>query len=657
MPTADGGNRDYGRDDEGKLKVYQHRLRAADKEFDEFSKEARDFWGRYKHAKKPDQFTPEGHRVVTSVGIGEIDSMFSSLTAVQVDIIVKNIGVGTRAQARVAEAGINEVLREQKADRKAERAVKDNLIAPGIGWLLVSYDYAEEDVEAPRPEEDVAADVDALFETWRAENELRIQAGAEPTDPPTPSEIASRVKTTEFVSQVKRDRIVIDYVPWKDVRWDTAATAAEDIRWMAQYTKLPIDEVRNNPTFVDYMETHYGRKKTRKFLEDLTPDSTVRRPEQGDEPRDEDDDRVTLVTFYDFSTGTVCTFPRHAQFKLNETANPFAVHDDLEDRNPFVPLVLRTDGEGVRGISDMALMAVTLDELQNLRSDLDTYISRTIPKLLGPEGALTEAGKKALRSREWGAYIELANNVPGGDVQALSPPALPQEVFGLPEKLVQEIREATGSSELSRGLFPEKRTTATTSNIVAEAGNIRQAEKRNRLERFWVDIARRVLFLMQVFYDADRISRIIELEGDVEWEWNAADVVMEAKLECQLSPKEVITRQARRDNAIAWVNLLAPLPFVDLEYLVKWGMEESGFDLETIRNFIKNAQEQQQDQMAALQLQSQEQAVASGEAPDPAGVPGPAAAEDLAGAVNPGTVPPEVAAALALSRSREVTPE
>jgi hypothetical protein len=658
MPTVDGGTRDYGSDDEGKLKVYKQRLRRADKDFDTWSPGAKALRKRYRHGVKEDQFTPEGHRVVTSVGIGEIDAMFSSLTAVQVDVLVKNIGTGQRDQARLAEAGIAEVMREQKVGRKYERAVKDSLLSPGIGWLKVSYDYAEEEVDRPRSSEDVAADVDAVFEQWRSDNELRIAAGKPTTEPPSPREVASRVPATERVAQVKRDRIVVDYVHWEDVRWDPAAHSVEDIRWMSQYTHPPLDEVRTDPAIIDFMEAHYGPRKARKMLADLAADATVQRRDFGStDDGDADAGRVTLVTFYDFDTGTVCTFPRNGDFILNETANPFAVSDDLEDRNPFVPLVLRTDGDQVRGISDMELMAPTLDELQNLRADLDTYISRTVPKVIGPEGALTEAGKAALLSREWGAFIELTNGTASTDVGPLNPPPLPQEVFSIPEKLVNEIREATGSSELSRGVFPEKRQTATATMQVAEAGNIRQAEKRNRLEGFFIDIARRILFLMQVFYDAERVSRIIELDKDVEWSWNAEDVVMEAKLEVFLSPKETATKQTRRDNAIAWVNLLLPLPSIDANELVRWGMEEGGLDLELIRRFLKNPEEMQREQMAALQLQGQEQAVASGEAPDPAAVPGPASAEDLAGAVNPGTIPPEVAAALAMSGRRDVVPE
>lgn len=632
--------------DEDKLKVYSHRLDASDRLFDKLRPKVEDWLNRYRNLPREEEYAPDGHRITVPVGIGIIDAMYASLTATDVTVTVRNVGTGSRAQALLAETGIREVWRETKTGRKAAKAIKDSLIS-GLGVVKVGYEYAEETREVGRSEDAIAADVDTLFNAAEAEGATL----------PTPDQIAAVVPSTETQQVAVRDRIVVDYVPWDEIRFDTTAKAWEDVRWVAQVTRLPVDVVKNNPLYREYVETQYGRKKL-KDLDALEADATVEAREvrtvmEGDE----DDDRITIVRFYDLQTGTACTFPRHKpEFILDETPNPFAVNDDIEDRNPFVGLILREDPGEVIGISEFAVMAPTLDELTEYRSNLATYIARTVPKVLGPAGALTQNGKEALMSPEWGAYVEY-EGANGTDIMPLTPPPLPQEVFGIPQRLENELREATGVSELMRGLFPDRKRTATETMAVTEQSTIRQAEKRNKLEQFYVDIARRVLMLMQLFYDAPRISRVVEMEGDVEWEWSAEDVTMEAQLEVSLSPKEAYTSDVRRDFALSMFNLLAPIPTLDINAMVKWMMEEAGIPLDVIRTFLRTAEEQQQQAMEQLQMQSAEQSVAAGEGVDPNAVPGPMSGEDLAAAANPGAIPPEVAAALAFSRTRPVTPE
>lgn len=642
MPTSDAFK--VYKDDDTKLKSYRHKLELADKDFQGWEKEASKFWGRYEQAHTESQYTEDGHRVVPSVGIGEIDAMYAALTATEVDITVTNVGAGTVDQARLAEAGIKEVWREQKVQRRAEDMVKDALVSD-IGFVKVAYEYHEEDRVVPKSEDAISLEVDALFEAAEAEGQPL----------PTAEQVTQLIDPEEVVTEVIRDRIVVDYVPWDELRWDHAAKSWEDCRWVAQVSKVPVDEVKANPVYREYVFEHYGERRGKKLLDDLVPDSSINTNRSGRRNEDvQEDDRLTLVEFYDFHAGTRCTFPKHGDVVLLESPNPFALNDDLEDKNPFVAYVVRKARGKVRGIGDMRLMAPTLDELEEYRSNLATYVARTIPKIMGREGILTEAGKNALKSLDWGAFVELTDDASA--LQPLNPPPLPQEVFGIPDRLVQEIREVTGSSELARGLFPDRRQTATTTLAVSEAGNVRQSEKRNRLEQAYVDIARRILMLMQAFYDQERISRVVELEGDVEWSWSAEDITMESQLEVHLSPKEAQTRQTRRDFAVSVLNLVAPMPNVDLTAVAAWALEEGGVPLAKVREFLKTAEEMQQDQMAALQLQQQQQSVAEGESPDAAAVPGPQSGAELAAATNPGEVPEDVAAALALSYNREVEP-
>ena len=128
----------------------------------------------------------------------------------------------------------------------------------------------------------------------------------------------------------------------------------------------------------------------------------------------------------------------------------------------------------------------------------------------GPEDALTPEGKTALSNTEYGAYVSIAREADASQVQAMSPPVLPSEAFDMEQRIQQSIYEATGANELMRGLFPDRKRTATETSEVVSASNARQSEKRNTLQEFWENIAWRILQLMQMFYDQPRMVRFVD---------------------------------------------------------------------------------------------------------------------------------------------------
>lgn len=629
--------------DAEKAKVYGRRLQLAKKKFEEWEGDARAWIRLYKGHPDFQHITVQGHRIWVPSGTANIDAMFASLTAVEVDFLIRNLALGTEQQAEVAQVGIREVFREQNVSEKSGDAIKDSLLV-GIGWLKVGYDYAEEDREVARSDEAISQDVDDILNAAIEGN----------NQPPTPDEIAEVVPISEVQTVVLRDRIVVDYVPWDEVLWDHTAKRFEDIRWIAQRTQVPIHEVKESPAFRDYLSNQRGGLKK---LESL----------KGESPTDEamygmkvesDDLVVNLVEYADFITGTICTFAENSDFILNEQPNPYGLFEDLNERSPLVPVILRRSPDSVRGISDMEMLVPSLRELALYRTKLANYLARHVPKLIGPPNALTEAGKNALESPEAGAYIEIEQGIETSQIQPLDPPTLPQEVFRMEERLEDSMREATGVNELMRGLFPDRRRTATETQEVVAASTARQSEKRNRLETMYRAVAKRILHLMQMNYDHERVSRLVGEVGPEVWVWTGESIVMEADLEIHLTPKEADTQQAREDRVLAVTNLLAAMPdVVDTAELARYAAETFGVPKEVVARIIKTAEEKQAEVQAQMQQEAESAAVAEGEAPNPANIPGPLGAEALALAANPGEVPPEVAAGIAGAApgSEEVT--
>jgi hypothetical protein len=618
------------RTDSEKAALYSTRVRKAKEDQQKWAAQAQNWVNRYRNVAFEDDFTDEGNRISTPRGLAIIDAMFSSLTAVDVEINIQPWGQGTIDQAQVAEQAVMEVWREAKVSRKAREAVKDALLV-GIGWMKVGYDYAEHDEVQEKEPQRLDAELEELYRQVREEG----------TPPPSPEDALDTVGTHETVTIVDRDRVVVDYVPWRDVVWDPTAKRVEDVRWIAQVTYLPIDEVKGNPAWREYVKQSTGSYKV---LEDLKPDSKIlyegedQTPVYSFDPDhvsvDDEDARVAVVEYWDLSAtgGTFCTLPLNADFLLNEQANPLGFEEDMEDRSPFVPLVTRKNPNRVRGISDMEIMEPSLMELNRYRSGLLNYLERYHPKVAGRAGLMTEAGKAALMSRT-DRFVELDQGANPNELKDINPPVLPSQMFGMPDLVENELKEATGVSEVQRGVFPDRKRTATETAEVVAASSARQSEKRNLMEDFFTDIARRILHLMQTFYDVERISRLVEPDRDVIWEWNAEDITMDVDLEVVLAPKTPRDSTWREERALKLVNFVAPIiGQPQLHPLARVALKEMGYPAYIIRQVLPTeeelAEQQQQEaaqqaQATAMEAEAQAVGAASGDPTIPGGVNGP----------------------------------
>jgi hypothetical protein len=587
-------------DEETMLKVYGRRLRMADVDYQKREPEYKKWVARYRNEVVEDQITDEGHRVNVTNGVGVIDTMFSSLTAVDVEFIVKRLGRATEAQAIAAAKGLNAAMRDTKMQRRAKKAVKDALICD-IGWVKVYYDYVTDIETRDRPESAVKAEIEEML-------------GKDEYKDLSEETVADMVEMTEDVEIVVRDRVCVDYVAYTDIRYDISANQVEDARWIAQYTKLPVPEVTQNPMWREFVIDRYGKAEGERKLDDIEGDSDIRSGMDysdveglggGSDGSDQDDSRCTVVELWDLETGLVTTFLKdNAELVLYQRPNPLMFNMDLEDRNPFKPLIVRDDPENLEGLGDMRVIHPSLEELDEYRSNIATHVRRSIPKMFGPKDALGAQARKALESDEWMAYVGLEGGHAFAELGQPPIPQLSQEVYAVPEKIQMEMQETTGANEVVRGVFPSKRTTATEAQLVTTGGQARQGERRGSLEQWYIDIARTALQLMQKFYDQERMVRFVAETGqEFEWTWTNEDIAIEADLEIAITPKENLTREERFQRAVFVSNMLAPLPEVDRVGLFQWVLSEAGLDDDLIRTIVKSPEETQADQLAQNSMQ------------------------------------------------------
>jgi hypothetical protein len=594
-------------DEETMLQVYNRRLRMADRRFDLRKPDLEMFMARYENLPVFEDVTEDGHRVVVTEGISLIDTMYSSMTAVDVQFLCKAIGHGTPEQAIAATEGLNAFLRDTKGQKRAKRAVKEALIAD-VGFVKVYYDYVEDMETKDIPEAAVKAQIVDVM------REKGVDA----------STAAKSVRTTEDTPVILRDRVCLDHVPYDLIRYDPTAKWFDDVRWYAQYTKLPVGEVVQNPTYRAFVEDRYGKAEAARLLDDVRGDTTVRTGFDVESMFDQignddtnDDARVTVVEMWDLETGLVTVFQKDKMdLVLHQRLNPLMFNVDLEDRSPFKPLIIREDPDEIEGLGDMRVIYPSLEELDEYRSNIATHIARTIPKLIGPDRALTPQGKKMLESKTWGGYVGLAENHGGQEITPLMPPPLPQESLHIMEKVQAGMLEATGANEALRGIFTEKQTTATETSIVNDAGLRRQAERKDALVEWWQAIGRTALQLMQVYYDQKRILRFTDdLGQEFVWDWSKEDIAIEADIQVDLTPKESLSRAERGQRAYQVLNLALAVPETDRTALFKWFYRELGLSESEIRTIVKTPEEVQAEQQAEAVAQLSVAPQRSGGAP------------------------------------------
>lgn len=625
--------------DADKVKVYEHRLNQAEQQNEKWHSDASKAWARYEGEARSTAMSADGHNVSgsTPVFIGTIDSLYSSMTAAEIAVVCTPKGQATDDQAYVATAALEQEWEATKTPERGNEAIKDALIV-GAGWVKVGYEFYEEETEVPRPRDEVIAEVnDRLEEAAKAGNDIDAMM------------VMDLVPLTATEMVTLSDRVVVDYVPWDMVLLDPTAKRFGDLRWIAQKQYMTVEEVQGNPLFQEYVRSRKQGKK----LDALKADTSIEKNiiGQNADPAKEDE-RVTVYTIYDFETGNVCTYAKGTDFLLYESVNPFSFNEDVEDKSPFVPIILRRTARRIRGVSETEAMKATLDELDIYHSRLATYLERMAPKYIAKSRAFTPSGKEAMKSQEYGAVVELEEGFEPNDVTDMKPPALMAEMFEMPQKLEQAIYNAVGSSELMRGLFPDRKRTATETSEVVSASAARQAEKRTTLEHFWTGVAQRILQLMQAYYDRERIVRLADDAGDVAWSWSAEDIAGSFDLEISLTPKEANSWAARRDHALANLNVLGPFAQpgpdgtspVDVTELLRYVLTELNTPRRIIRMLLNLPEEKQQQMLAQLQAQAAGASAAQGMV-RPDLVPGPADAGALAAATNQGTIPPELLAA------------
>src|ERR1043166_9501117 len=155
--------REYATDAD-KVKVYSLRMKQGEEALDKWAPRARKHWQRYEALQRRtrNNTSSGGHIIQTPLAISNIDSLYSSMTAVEVDVLTTPEGQTTEDQAYIATAALSEEWERCKVQERGSEVTKDALIV-GIGYGKGGYEYFEAEQEVPRADEDIRADIEELL--------------------------------------------------------------------------------------------------------------------------------------------------------------------------------------------------------------------------------------------------------------------------------------------------------------------------------------------------------------------------------------------------------------------------------------------------------------------------------------------------------------
>lgn len=373
--------------------------------------------------------------------------------------------------SQIAEAVLNYTWSEIDLKRQAKLVLLDALLI-GHGWMKVGYTANFGIVEAKEP----------------------VKKGP---GRPKKEDTESQVDVNEFV---KSENVFATHYPWTDVLFDPMATwpAHHNARWIAFRWVKPLRAVKDSKLY-----------RNTEDIQSADMSAIYGKPNES-QPYGRNIQAVVGWEIWDKDHSQVVTIvPGHNKY-LREIPWPEELKD--QDGNPVSPAVMLSfnpvPGE-VYPVSDIKLQEPLLLEKIKARSIQVNHLKRWNRQIFTKPDLMTPENKNNFKQSIDGAIIEIQGN-PGTDF--FIPPYAPvqSDVYGIENAIDQDLREVSGQSPMDRGAPFKTNTRSVWEARQSLAGSgSRSEERRDIVEDFLAEVARKILGIMQKKFDIPKIARIV----------------------------------------------------------------------------------------------------------------------------------------------------
>lgn len=369
--------------------------------------------------------------------------------------------------SQIAESVVNYLWGEIDLKRQGKLVLLDALLI-GHGWLKVGYTA-----------------------------NFGIVESKEPKGPGRPKKDERDVDTNEFV---KSENVFAVHYPWTDVVFDPTSTwpAHHNARWIAFRWVKPLKAIQESSIYENTedlkasdMTAIYGKPNEQ---------SPIGRDVQaviGWEIWDRDHKKVVTIS------------PGHKK-KLREIDWPEELLD--KDGNALSPATMLSfnpvPGEAYP-VSDIKLFEPLLLEKIKARSIQVNHLKRWNRQIFMKPDLMTPENKANFKNAIDGAIIEIQGKA---NEDFFVPPYAPvqSDIYGIENAIDQDLREIQGQSPMDRGApFKTNTRSVWEARYTLQGSGSRSEERRDIVEDFLAEVARKLLGIIQKKFDIPRLARIV----------------------------------------------------------------------------------------------------------------------------------------------------
>jgi len=406
------------------------------------------------------------------------------------------------------------------------------------------------------------------------------------------------------MTNTQDDRPYVERISVFDMFVDPDARHPKEMRWIAQRTWRPVQDVR-----VDSRYDPKARKQvssTQRFV------NTARGDEDGRSDIDTPDmgalSYAEIIEFYDIKRGEVSTFALDGDSSAENqnmrdaylikpapipygAGQPFKMLRNYEVPDNFYPI-----GE-IESIESLQL------ELNETRNQMLNHRKRFARKWIYASSMFDEDGVRALESDVDNTMIPILGDAnPNNYIAPLPSIGTPPDFYNQSQLIEEDINTVSGVSDYMRGQ-PESaiRRTATEAAMIQDAANSRARDKLAKVESFLADIGEMIVSLMQQFLDGEHVARITSVAGRAWVNYDVDYLKGSYDFEVEGGSTEPRNEAFRRQSALQLVDAMAP--FVQAGVVNPLGLAryvlQYGFSIKDVSTLLNGPQEQmmQQQQM------------------------------------------------------------
>ena len=495
-----------------------------------------------------------GDRLLVNIAFSTINTLAPSVAIGRPKINVNPRRPEDGDKAVVTESIINYWWQHYECQPQFQLAVKDYLIL-GHGWVKTGYRFVEE-----------------------AKTKDIQDSADEAADPNKPADDVE----SEFI--IREDRPFLERVDPFDMFVDPDATSMDNARWIAQRTRRPIKDIKNDPRYDFSARKDVGPSSYQRYGDINTTPNFYTTNSYGEE-----DAYADIFEYYDIDTGEMSVFSDSGdKFLIKPVKMPYVFgHPFFMLRNYDIPGFFYPMGE-LEAIEPLQY------ELNETRTQMMNHRKRYSRKWLALESAFDDFGRQMLASDDDNVIVPVKGSENLNNVVVPMPALInPPEFYNQSALIQNDIDRVSGVSEYQRGAIPETTRTAREASIIAEAGNARVAEKLVNIENAIARCAANLIMLAQQYLTGEQTVRIVGTEAAPVWLTFDRDYIAgEFDYSVEAGSTAPRNEAFRRDMALQVVSAMAPFAQAGLVNMAKLAeyVLGTGFGIKNASAFLTQPQ-------------------------------------------------------------------